>query len=144
MSSAPRVALGTIFLLTRSPSFAPLTLPPSDRTAKHPVPRAAWSKIAAVDLTTSASTSTSLGSKTIPVSYSPEWQSLMEHTKEVQQLHLKDLLIDEERTDSMIREVRGSVADLYLSFSLSLSLSLSVSLRQFVCLSLHDARAPGR
>ena len=68
----------------------------------------------AVDLTTPASTSnTLLGGKTIPVSYSPEWQSLMEHTKEVQQLHLKDLLIDEERTDSMIREHNG----VYLDFS---------------------------
>jgi glucose-6-phosphate isomerase len=65
-----------------------------------------------VDLTSSSS-STSLSGRKIPIAYSPEWMALQEHTKEVQQLHLKDLLLDEERTDSMIREHNG----IYLDFS---------------------------
>ena len=47
------------------------------------------------------------------IAYSPEWNALFQHTHEVQQLHLKDLLLDEERTDSMIREHNG----IYLDFS---------------------------
>lgn len=39
--------------------------------------------------------------------------ALREHVKEVQQLHLKDLLLDEERTDQLIREHNG----LYVDFS---------------------------
>lgn len=55
----------------------------------------------------------SIRSKQLSVAYSPEWVALREHVKEVQQLHLKDLLKDEERTDALIREYNG----LYLDFS---------------------------
>lgn len=51
--------------------------------------------------------------KPLSIAYSPEWTALREHTKEVQKLHLKDLLIDEERTDSLIREYNG----IYVDFS---------------------------
>jgi len=87
---------------------------PLCRTSRTPAPRAAWSKIGAIDLTTSASTTSSLlGGKAPSIAYSPEWNALSQHTKEVEQLHLKDLLLDEERTDSMIREHNG----IYLDFS---------------------------
>lgn len=88
--------------------------PTRARTSRTPAPRAAWSKIGAIDLTTSASTTSSLlGGKAPSIAYSPEWNALSQHTKEVEQLHLKDLLLDEERTDSMIREHNG----IYLDFS---------------------------
>lgn len=51
--------------------------------------------------------------KLIPIAYSPEWMALREHTKEIQKLHLKDLLVEEERTDQLIREHNG----LYVDFS---------------------------
>ena len=86
----------------------------TSRTSRTPAPRAAWSKIGAIDLTTSTpSTSSLLGGKAPSIAYSPEWNALSQHTKEVEQLHLKDLLLDEERTDSMIREHNG----IYLDFS---------------------------
>mmetsp|Transcript_9943 Transcript_9943/g.27058 ORF Transcript_9943/g.27058 Transcript_9943/m.27058 type:complete len:656 (+) Transcript_9943:2040-4007(+) len=93
--------------------------PTRARTSRTPAPRAAWSKIGAIDLTTSASTTSAsttsslLGGKAPSIAYSPEWNALSQHTKEVEQLHLKDLLLDEERTDSMIREHNG----IYLDFS---------------------------
>lgn len=59
-----------------------------------------------------ANGATSTG-KRLSIAYSPEWMALREHVKEVQQLHLKDLLIDEERTDNLIREHSG----LYVDFS---------------------------
>ena len=65
---------------------------PLFRTSRTPAPRAAWSKIGAIDLTTSASTTSSLlGGKAPSIAYSPEWNALSQHTKEVEQLHLKDL-----------------------------------------------------
>ena len=78
------------------------------------VPCANWSKVPVVDVTTHAGVngSTMMGKK-LPIAYSPEWMALREHVKEVQQLHLKDLLLDEERTDSMIRQHNG----IYLDFS---------------------------
>ncbi len=49
----------------------------------------------------------------LPVSYSPEWIALREHVHEVEKVHLRDLLVSEERTDAMIREHNG----VYLDFS---------------------------
>ncbi|GAB4819521.1 hypothetical protein N2152v2_006567 [Parachlorella kessleri] len=51
--------------------------------------------------------------RVLPIAYSPEWAALKEHTKEMETLHLKDLLMDEERTDNLIREHNG----LYIDFS---------------------------
>jgi glucose-6-phosphate isomerase len=51
--------------------------------------------------------------KRLPIAYSPEWMALREHVKEIQQLHLKDLLLDEERTDHLVREHNG----IYIDFS---------------------------
>ncbi|PSC67631.1 cytosolic phosphoglucose isomerase [Micractinium conductrix] len=49
----------------------------------------------------------------LPIAYTPEWNALREHTKEIESLHLRDLLLDEERTDNLIREHNG----LYVDFS---------------------------
>ncbi|PRW05792.1 cytosolic phosphoglucose isomerase isoform A [Chlorella sorokiniana] len=51
--------------------------------------------------------------KKLPIAYSPEWIALREHTKEIEKLHLRDQLMDEERTDALIHEHNG----LYVDFS---------------------------
>ncbi|KAG7670280.1 hypothetical protein Ndes2526B_g00020 [Nannochloris sp. 'desiccata'] len=80
---------------------------------------AAWEKVAVADITHTnnvngnGSSADNGKGKRLSIAYSPEWMALREHTKEVQKLHLKDLLIDEERTESLIREHNG----LYVDFS---------------------------
>lgn len=49
--------------------------------------------------------------KKLPIAFSPEWMALREHAKEVEALHLRDQLLDEERTDSLIREHNGVYTD---------------------------------
>ncbi|KAL6779793.1 PGI1B [Auxenochlorella protothecoides x Auxenochlorella symbiontica] len=53
------------------------------------------------------------GSGQLPIAYSPEWLALREHTKEVDSLHLRDLLMDEERAEHFSREHNG----IYMDFS---------------------------
>lgn len=73
-----------------------------------------FAKIATADVISHVhSNGATQNGKRLPVAYSPEWMALREHTKEIQKLHLKDLLIDEERTDQLIRDHNG----LYVDFS---------------------------
>jgi glucose-6-phosphate isomerase len=65
--------------------------------------------VATADVTSHASVSAS--GSTLPIAYSPEWTALREHVKEVEQLHLKDLLVNEERTDRMIQTHNGLYVD---------------------------------
>ncbi|KAI3431268.1 hypothetical protein D9Q98_004329 [Chlorella vulgaris] len=81
-------------------------------------PQAAFAQIGHTDTSHmssagSSSSSSQREAKRLPIAYSPEWMALREHTKEVESLHLRDLLVDEERTDSLVREHNG----LYVDFS---------------------------
>lgn len=70
--------------------------------------------VAKADRTSHASLTDSGGAwdaKRLPVAYSPEWLALREHTAEIEKLHLRDLLLDEERTDALVREHNGIYAD---------------------------------
>jgi glucose-6-phosphate isomerase len=51
--------------------------------------------------------------KNLPISYSPEWYALQQHVQEIEKLHLRDQLLEEERTDQMLREQSG----IYVDFS---------------------------
>lgn len=81
-------------------------------STSHMHPPTAWPKVASAEVSSHTSNGVSPPSK-LSISYSPEWMALREHVKEIQQLHLKDLLLDEERTDTLIREHNG----LYVDFS---------------------------
>ena len=74
----------------------------------------AWEKVAVADVTSHVnSNGSTAAAKRLSIAYSPEWMALREHVKEVEQLHLKDLLINEERTDQLIRHQNG----IYVDFS---------------------------
>ncbi|KAK9866033.1 hypothetical protein WJX84_007669 [Apatococcus fuscideae] len=45
------------------------------------------------------------------ISYTPEWQALLEHRKEIEKTHLRDLLRKEDRSDALFHEYGGIVAD---------------------------------
>lgn len=47
------------------------------------------------------------------IAQSQEWQNLCKHVDDIEQVHLKDLLQHDQRTEAMIREQNG----IYFDFS---------------------------
>lgn len=85
-------------------------------THRHRLPLpSALPRVAVADVshTTNGTGAASNQVRRLSIAYSPEWMALREHTKEIGKTHLKDLLVDEERTDNLIREHNG----LYVDFS---------------------------